>query len=95
MTDIEEFLSEIMIFLTEEDVLELEDKAGVKFPIADPDWEDLCYVCAWMGLKRDLPGSIHNRMVLGKSNDWTRIYAASRSSRVKTVPPDDLWDLAS
>lgn len=81
MSDLQEFLGEIMLFLTEDDILELADKAGVMFPIVDPSWADLCYVSAWMGLKRELPGSIHNRMVLGQQNEWTRIYSMMQQKK--------------
>ena len=74
MTDIQHFRTEIMDFLTEEDKIELENKAGVRFPIDDLDWEYLCYICAWIGLKKGLPGNLHNRMVLGEQNPWAQLY---------------------
>ena len=74
MTDLESFIHEIELFLTEEDTAELVDKAGVRFPLKGCSWSDLCYICCWMGMKRGLPESIHNRMILGESNGWSRIY---------------------
>lgn len=84
--DIPEFIADIMDFLTPEDVEELRDKAGVKFTFLDgvansivdcdgkdPTWEDLCYVCCWMGFKRELPGNILNRMVFGEGNRWVKL----------------------
>lgn len=70
-----------MLFLTEKDVGELTDKAGVRFPIVDPTWGDLCYICAWVGLTRKLPESLHNRMLLGEVNEWTKIYSKTVGSR--------------
>lgn len=63
-----------MSFLSEDDVLELEALAGVRFPINGLPWPDLCYICLWIGMKRDLPEALNNRMMLGESNEWTSIY---------------------
>ena len=103
MTDTESFLSEIMLFLTEKDVGELTEKAGVRFPIVDPTWSDLCYICAWVGLTRKLPESLHNRMLLGEVNEWTKIYSRSSVKFLdsghfimdKSVDIDDMWTFAS
>lgn len=95
MTDIQAFAEEIMSFLKEEDVRELEGKAGVRFPLDILSWNDLCYVCAWMSMKGRLPGSIHNRMILGEKNTWTELYAkmiAARSSIRMNIT--DLFELA-
>ena len=64
-----------MLFLTEEDIAELSEKAGVRFPITEARWMDFCYICCWVGVKKRLPDPIHNRMMLGEQNEWTRIYA--------------------
>lgn len=74
MTDIQSFVDEIMSFLTEDDISELEEKAGIRFPLKDMHWSDLCFVCCWMAMKRDLPDTIHNRMILGESNGWSDLY---------------------
>ena len=95
MTDILAFADEIMSFLGEDDVVELKEKAGVSFPLAGLSWHDLSYVCCWMGLKRDLPGSVHNRMVLGEKTPWTELYM--RCLRKKTqirMSASDLFELA-
>lgn len=81
MTDIQSFADEIMSFLTEEDISELEEKAGVRFPIKDLQWSDLCFICCWMAFKRDLPRSIHNRMILGEKNDWSNLYVRALERR--------------
>jgi hypothetical protein len=98
MTDAESFLAEVMDFLREEDILELTEKAGVRFPM-EPDWKDLCYVCAWVGLKVHLPPSLHNRMMLGEQNEWTRIYSRSlsyiKSTRTEWIRPEDDCDMRS
>ena len=99
MSDIKSFISEIMDFLTEEDVKELEEKAGVRFPLDDGLLQsDLCYVCCWVGMKRELPGNIHNRMIIGEANEWIRLYAKVLEGRRRTViPPKDMeefFDLA-
>jgi hypothetical protein len=73
----EGFLEELMLFLNEEDIVELTEKAGVRFPIVDPSYEDLCYISCWMSMRRKLPDSIRNRMVLGEPNRWVQIYLAT------------------
>lgn len=88
MTDLAD---EIMSFLCEDDILELKEKAGVRFPLGDLTWSDLSYVCCWMGMKRELPGSIHNRMVLGEKTPWTEIYLKMMAARPKV---SELFDLA-
>lgn len=93
MNDTQSFITELMLFLNEDDIKELTEKAGVRFPISDPTWEDLCYICAWMGLKRGLPDSLHNRMMLGEQNQWVRIYlAGSQIKRTNTI--NELFNLA-
>ena len=95
MTDTESFLADIMLFLTEKDIEELTDKAGVRFPIVDPTWSDLCYICAWVGLKRELPECLHNRMLLGEVNEWTKIYSRSSAKFIRTsVDINKMWTLA-
>jgi hypothetical protein len=90
---IQSFVEEIMDFLTEEDVKELEEKAGVKFPL-DGLQSDLCYVCCWMGLKRELPRNIHNRMIIGEANEWSRLYIRVLEGRRRAViPPKDMEEL--
>ena len=95
---IQSFVEEIMDFLTEEDVKELEEKAGVRFPLDGLPESDLCYVCCWVGMKRELPGNIHNRMIIGEANEWTRLYAKVLEGRRRTVLPpkemEELFDLA-
>jgi hypothetical protein len=96
MTDLQAFTDEIMLFLTGEDVRELEEKAGVRFPLEE-NWTDLCYVCCWMGMKGELPGSVHNRMVLGESNPWTELYLKIRANRSEArmrLNSADLFELA-
>lgn len=70
----QDFIQELTDFLTEEDISELTDKAGVRFPLDGYQYRDLCYISCWIGMKRDLPDSIHNRMVLGEPNLWVQIY---------------------
>mgnify|MGYP006267341127 CR=1 FL=1 len=82
-----------MVFLTEEDISELTEKAGVRFPLDRYEYEDLCYISCWMGLRRKLPDSIHNRMVLGEPNRWVHIYLGSMSTK-KTADINELFDLA-
>lgn len=99
MTEIQNFVEDIMDFLTEEDVKELEEKAGVKFPL-DDDLHYVCfYVCCWVGMKRELPGNIHNRMILGEANEWSRLYVKVLEGRRRAVIPpkksiEELFDLA-
>jgi len=93
MTDIKNFHDEVMDFLTEEDRTELETKAGVRFPIASDfglvlEWDYLCYICSWIGIKRGLPGNLHNRMVLGEQNLWTQLYVKTR--RIKDFNSDQI-----
>jgi len=111
MNDIQSFVAEIMNFITDDEVPELSDKAGVNFKMSadsnkaecilspcgcggEPSWEDLCYICCWVGLMRPLPGSIHNRMVLGEPNQWTRIYLSHLESS-KSSFAQQLFELAS
>lgn len=97
MTDIHNFIEELMLFLTKEDVEELQEKAAVKFPLNGLEWPDLCYVCCWMALKKKLPSSIHNRMILGESNDWIRLYIKVLEKRNKTSSQpsvEELFNLA-
>ena len=91
MTDIESFVEEIMSFLTEENIIELSEKAGVKFPLDGLGWSDLCYVCCWMALKGKIPESLHNRMILGEVNSWSSLYARILEKRRRAV---DLFNLA-
>jgi hypothetical protein len=93
MNDTESFIQELMLFLTEDDIFELTEKAGVRFPLQELSWVDLCYICCWMGIKRELPGSIHNRMVLGEHNQWVRIYLAGSQIK-KTDTVNELFNLA-
>lgn len=79
MTASENFLVEVMDFLTDEQIRDLTDKAGVIFPIENSEWKDICYICAWVGLSVRLPTCLHNRMMLGEQNEWTRIYSKSLS----------------
>jgi hypothetical protein len=47
-----------------------------------------------MGMKRELPGNIHNRMIIGEANEWTRLYAKVLEGRRRTViPPKDMEEL--
>jgi hypothetical protein len=80
----ESFLEELMLFLDEEDIVELTEKAGVRFPIVDVSYEDLCYISCWMSMRRKIPDSIHNRMVLGEPNRWVQIYMAAYEERQRT-----------
>lgn len=88
-----------MLFLTEADMLELTEKAGiVKFPLVNPTYEDLCYISCWVGMRKELPGSIHNMMVLGEANTWTKIYLNNlETKRIGTNvdPSEKLFYLAS
>ena len=94
MTDIQAFIEEIMLFLGEDDVLELKDKAGVRFPL-ELSWADLTYVACWMGLKRELPGSVHNRMVLGEKTPWTELYLRHFRTKIQMrMNVTDLFELA-
>lgn len=95
MTDIQAFIEEIMSFLTEEDVRELEAKAGIRFPL-DADWTDLYYLCCWMGMKRELPPSVHNRMILCDGSPWSALYLKMREKRPVTIRlnASDLFGLA-
>ena len=84
-----------LVTITEDDIKELTDKAGVRFPISDPTWEDLCYICCWMGLKRELPDGIRNRMMLGEHNRWVKIYLAGSQTKTTKNTVIELFDLAS
>lgn len=86
-SDIKNFVSDIMSFLTCKDIEELSDKAGVRFPLDGCTWVDLCYICCWIGLKDSLPDSIHNRMILGEPNIWVELYIKTKSGfpREKTT----------
>lgn len=99
MDELSNFIGEIMLFLNEDDMVELSDKAGVRFPLEDYGWSDLCYICCWMGFKRKLPDSLHNRMVLGESNVWVRLYMGRQghtlmSSCVLEKTGINIFDLA-
>jgi hypothetical protein len=94
-SDIKNFVDDIMSFLTKEDIKELHEKAGVKFPLEPGlNWSDLCYICCWMGLKAPLPRSIHNRMMLGEQNDWVKIYIRGCKAHGDKIMIDDLFNLA-
>lgn len=75
MTDLKSFVFEIEEFINEDDIVQLETKAGIRFPINNLEWADLCYICCWLAMTKKLPDNLHNRMVLGEKNDWTEIYA--------------------
>lgn len=97
MTDTQSFIEELMSFLTKEDMGELEEKGGVRFPLDGLKWPDLCYICCWMALKKKLTASLHNRMVLGESNDWSRLYikVLEKRRRVSSQPSvEELFNLA-
>lgn len=94
MSDLQSFVEEIMDFLTEENIEELSEKAGVKFPLDGLGWSDLCYVCCWMALKgRKIPESLHNRMILGETNSWSSLYARILENR-RSKGVADLFNLA-
>jgi hypothetical protein len=99
MTDIQSFASEIMEFLTEEDILDLEEKAGVRFPLDLHADLDLCYICCWLGMYRELPHNLHNRMIIGEVNDWSRLYVRvldekRRNGTHATTSIEELFNLA-
>lgn len=95
--DLESFVAEIMIFLTEEDIMGLKDKAGVRFPLEGCTWSDLCYVCCWVGVQRPLSPALLNRMILGEQNSWTDLYVKINGKRVEPqekMTLEDFFNLA-
>jgi hypothetical protein len=76
--DIFSFMDDLQPYLegwTPEDF----ENSGVRVPLRDHldfyDWEGLCFVCLWLAYRDGgLPLNLHTRMVLGESNNWTKMY---------------------
>lgn len=109
MNDIQSFIDEIMSFLTKDDISDLEEKAGVRFPLVPlheislgvkdgHNWSDLCYICCWVSMRRKLPESLHNRLIIGENNSWSVLYVKVLKQRDKirtnSVSVEELFNMA-
>ena len=56
--------------------LNLEDKLDKSLWTTTWNYENCCYMCLWLitDIKCTLPENLHNRMILGQQNGWTKTY---------------------
>lgn len=85
--EIKSFIDEINLFISKEEADDLQNNGGVSFPIEESidDWDSLCYISLWISMRRDLPPSIHNRIMLGPTNKWVKIYIAGLAARKRST----------